>query len=301
MRIITISYSAFDSFRVPGVDAKELTQTTEDIAGGDGRFVFCGLRDVVAEARADIAKNEEEVDQDVNNDDDDGTLDRRTTTRLKPVEQLADEFGSLIKRIRKADQLLLLEAALEPLLNDPSFTDLKDQISRMTNSARSARSIFLEWSTGHKIALHVVASLVAHARPRSLVLFDEPEAHLHPPLMAALMHSVRVVLTEVNAFCIVATHSPVLLQETLARHVRRVRRTGRALEVTEPTLETFGENVGILTYDTFGLTASSTDFHKVLDLLVSGCADVDEIDELFEPGLSTQARAYVLSQFARKG
>ncbi|MHC0612724.1 AAA family ATPase [Komagataeibacter oboediens] len=301
MRIITISYSAFDSFVIPGLDVKELTQTTDDIASGDGRFVFCGLRDVVAEARADLAKNEEELNQAVNDEEDGGAVDRRTTTRLKPVEKLADEFGALIRRIRKEDQLPLLEAALEPLLNDPSFTDLREQISRMTNSARSARSVFLEWSTGHKIALHVVASLVAHARPRSLVLFDEPEAHLHPPLMAALMHSVRVVLTEVNALCVVATHSPVLLQETLARHVRRVRRTGRTLEVTEPTLETFGENVGILTYDTFGLTASSTDFHKVLDLLVSGCDDVDEIDELFEPGLSAQARAYVLSQFARKG
>lgn len=300
MRIITISYSAFDSFVIPGLDAKELTQTTDDIASGEGRFVFCGLRDVVAEARADLAKNEEELNQAVNDEEDGGAVDRRTTTRLKPVEKLADEFRALIGRIRKADQLPLLESALEPLLNDPSFTELREQISRLTKSARSARSVFLEWSTGHKIALHVVASLVAHARPRSLVLFDEPEAHLHPPLMAALMHSVRVVLTEVNALCVVATHSPVLLQETLARHVRRVRRTGRTLQLTEPALETFGENVGILTYDTFGLTASSTDFHKILDLLVSGCDDVDEIDELFEPGLSAQARAYVLSQFARK-
>ncbi len=133
-----------------------------------------------------------------------------------------------------------------------------------------------------------------------MVTFDEPEAHLHPPLMAALMHSVRIVLTEVNALCVVATHSPVLLQETLARHVRRVSRIGGSLEVKTPQLETFGENVGILTYDAFGLTAASTDFHKVLNLLVSGCNSIDEIDAVFQPGLSTQARAYVLSQFARK-
>ena len=59
-------------------------------------------------------------------------------------------------------------------------------------------------------------------------------------------------------------------------------------------------SVGVLTYDAFGLTASSTDFHKVLDLLVGGCETPDEVDALFEPGLSAQARAYVLSQFARK-
>jgi ABC-type lipoprotein export system ATPase subunit len=296
MRVITISYSAFDSFVVPGLDAKGLSQTTEDIASGDGRFVFCGLRDIVAEARADVERNEAVQPH----QDGEGKVERRTTTRLKPVEKLADEFAALIARIRRQEGVELLEAALEPLLGDPSFTELKDQMDRLTTSNRSARSLFLGWSTGHKIALHVVASLVAHARPRSLVLFDEPEAHLHPPLMAALMHSVRIVLTELNALCVVATHSPVLLQETLSRHVRRVRRTGKSLEIKPPGLETFGENVGVLTYDSFGLTASSTDFHKVLDLLVRGCDSPDEVDALFEPGLSVQARAYVLSQFARK-
>jgi len=297
MRIITISYSAFDSFVVPGLDTKELSRTAQDLASGDGRFVFCGLRDLVAEARADVEKDAQTNSSEQDNDSE---VERRTSTCLKPVEKIADEFGTLVARIRKEERVELFEAALEPLLGDPSFLDLQDQMSRLMGSSRSARSLFLGWSTGHKIVLHVVASLVAYATPRSLILFDEPEAHLHPPLMAALMHSVRIVLTEVNAFCVVATHSPVLLQETLSRHVRQVRRTGKSLEVKQPTLETFGENVGILTYDTFGLTAASTDYHKILDILVSGCDTLEEVDALFQPGLSAQARAYVLTKFARK-
>lgn len=79
-----------------------------------------------------------------------------------------------------------------------------------------------------------------------------------------------------------------------------MRRTGGLLEVRTPELETFGENVGVLTYDAFWLTASSTDYHKVLDLLVRGCDSLEEVEALFQPGLSAQARAYVLSQFARK-
>lgn len=293
MRVITISYSAFDSFTVPGIAARDLTQITQDIENGEGRFVFCGLRDIVAEVRDDLEKAEE-----ASTDDEDLAVERRTSTRLKPVNALADEFVKLLARIRKNESTDLFNAALEPLLSDPSFADLKDQVDNLFGSR--AKRIFLGWSTGHKIALHVVASLVANARPRSLVLFDEPETHLHPPLMAALMHSVRLVLTEVNAFCVIATHSPVLLQETLARHVRYIRRSGGKISVKEPTLETFGENVGILTYTTFGLTASATDFHKALDLLVKGCDSVEEIDSVFTPGLSGQARAYVLSRFAEK-
>jgi predicted ATP-dependent endonuclease of OLD family len=132
-------------------------------------------------------------------------------------------------------------------------------------------------------------------------LFDEPEMHLHPPLAAALMHAVRLILEESNAVCIVATHSPVILQETMAQHVRVVQRVGEDLQVKQPKLETFGENIGILTYDTFGLTASTSDFHLVLDHLAGQLSSVEEINEIFSPGLSSQARSYVLARLAEKG
>lgn len=299
MRVITISYSAFDSFVVPGIATRDIAQTTKDIETGESRFVFCGLRDLVAEGVADLEKAEQNAGTEAG-EAGELPVERRNSTRLKSVDALAEEFSKILERIKQFGNTDLLLSALEPLTADPSFAELKGQLSDLLSSVESSKSLFLSWSTGHKIVLHVIAQLVASARPRSLVLFDEPEAHLHPPLMAALMHAVRVVLSQVNAFCIVATHSPVLLQETLARHIRIVRRVGNTLEIVSPTLETFGENLGILTYDVFGLTSASTDFHQVLDLLVAGCASPEEVDELFTPGLSGQARAYVLSRFAAK-
>ena len=122
-------------------------------------------------------------------------VERRNSTRLKSVETLAREFSELIVRIEQAGSMPLLLSALRPLIADPSFAELQGQLSDLIDSAESRVPLFLSWSTGHKIALHVIVQLVANARPRSLVLFDEPEAHLHPPLMAALMHAVRLVLT----------------------------------------------------------------------------------------------------------
>lgn len=297
MRIITISYSAFDSFIVPGLVARDLSQITDDIENGEGRFVFCGLRDIVAEVREDVKRAEEKASEE--DEETEILVERRTSTKLKSVDKLADEFVTLLARIRKNEMLDLFKSAIAPLAADPSFADLNSQLDILLSASARARRLFMEWSTGHKIALHVIASLVANTRPRSLVLFDEPEAHLHPPLMAALIHAVRIVLVEMNAFCIVATHSPVMLQETLARHVRYVSRNGSKLTVEQPKLETFGENIGILSYDSFGLTASSTDYHRALDLLVEDYEDFDEIDAVFEPGLSGQARGYVLTKMAK--
>src|SRR5690606_39386927 len=124
--------------------------------------------------------------------------------------------------------------------------------------------------------------------------------HLHPPLIAAVMHALRLVLEEKNAFALIATHSPVILQETLAQHVRVIRRVGSEFEVLVPEKETFGENVGTLTQDTFGLTSATTDYHEVLDLLIQAHDTVEEVSQHFRSGLSGQALAYVLSGLALK-
>ena len=155
----------------------------------------------------------------------------------------------------RANQSELLKGAFTLLLRDPSFVEYYDEDAGPEGFiTESPRTAFLSWSTGHKIAMHVIVSLVANATRKALILFDEPEMHLHPPLASALMHAVRHVLDGVDAFCIVATHSPVVPPETLTRHVRIISRLGEAIDSRKPKLETFGENMGVIAYDIFGMT-----------------------------------------------
>ena len=49
---------------------------------------------------------------------------------------------------------------------------------------------------------------------RTLVLIDEPETHLHPPLLSAFVRAMSDLLIDRNGVAIIATHSPVVLQET---------------------------------------------------------------------------------------
>lgn len=291
-RIIAVSYSAFDNFSVPGLFESEMKQIAADIEFGRGRYIYCGLRDIAREVQDDL--NQSSFDQ----ADAPPLGDRRSTTNLKSLTKLAEEFERLVEHISRKKDAGLFEAALKPLLTDLSFSESSTGAELIGSDPKQS---FLGWSTGHKIALHIVASMVAHAAPKSLVLIDEPEMHLHPPLTAALMHSVRVVLEAKDAFAVVATHSPVVLQETLARHVRIVRRIGDTFDITTPKMETFGENVGALTYDVFGLTASATDFHETLDLLTTRCNSLAEIHTHFTPRLAGQALAYVMAELAKKG
>ncbi|RYE53384.1 MAG: ATP-binding protein, partial [Rhizobiaceae bacterium] len=193
-RIIAVSYSAFDSFQIPGVTIEERRQIARDVGDGVGRYIFCGLRDIAGEMNAVLKP---ESDEDLETPVDSGDLAK--TTLLKPIETLAEEFDRTIERIRSSQRSRLLREALEPIFADPSFGGDEDQtVSAVIGD--SPKDTFLRWSTGHKIVMQIVASLAAYTQPKSIILLDEPETHLHPPLLAALMHSVRFILEEQDAF-----------------------------------------------------------------------------------------------------
>ncbi|MBH0020567.1 hypothetical protein I6F40_09460 [Pseudoalteromonas sp. SWXJ133] len=53
-KIINISYSAFDSFQVPGIYIHEKEQILKDMSNGQGRYIFCGIRDICKELDTSI-------------------------------------------------------------------------------------------------------------------------------------------------------------------------------------------------------------------------------------------------------
>lgn len=128
----------------------------------------------------------------------------------------------------------------------------------------TANEIFSNLSSGHSIVLLTITKLVERVEEKTLVLMDEPESHLHPPLLSALIRALSELLMDRNGVAIVATHSPVVLQEIPASCVWKIHRSNLAASAQRPTVETFGENVGILTREVFGLEVTSSGFHTLL-------------------------------------
>ena len=134
---------------------------------------------------------------------------------------------------------------------------------------------------------------------KTLVLFDEPESHLQPPLLAALIRSLGQLLRARNAVAIIATHSPVVLQEIPKSCVWKVFRSKLASEKMRPNTETFGENVGTLTRDVFGLDIERSGFHTVLAELVRAGGTYEEILAKLGGNLGYEAKG-VLKAMVRK-
>jgi ABC-type sulfate/molybdate transport systems ATPase subunit len=156
-----------------------------------------------------------------------------------------------------------------------------------------ASSIFRQLSSGHKIVLLMITRLVETVEERSLVLLDEPEAHLHPPLLSALVRSLSTLLSDRNGVAVIATHSPVVLQEVPKRCVWKMRRSGFTTSVDRPDIETFGENVGILTREVFGLEVTQTGFHRMLQEAVGSQGTYETAVRQFDGQLGGEAQALV--------
>ncbi|KQC37994.1 hypothetical protein UK82_12680 [Frankia sp. ACN1ag] len=187
---------------------------------------------------------------------------------LKTSTTLANEFAASVKKCLDRPRLARWRRALEMLQSDPIFAEF--EVARLAESTEdeeiqaAAKKIFRGLSSGHKIVLLSITRLVEAVEEATLVLLDEPEAHLHPPLLAAFIRALSDLLENRNGVAIIATHSPVVLQEVPRSCVWKLRRSGWEVSVDRPEIETFGENVGILTQEVFGLEVTTSGFHRTL-------------------------------------
>ncbi|SUC10273.1 cytochrome c biogenesis protein CcmA [Pasteurella canis] len=145
-------------------------------------------------------------------------------------------------------------------------------------------------SSGHASILLIITQLVAKVEEKTLVLLDEPESHLHPPLLSAFIRALSNLLDNRNGVAIIATHSPIVLQEVPSSCVWKIERTGKATNAFRPAIETFGENVGILTREVFGLEVTNSGFHRLIASSVNKGESYDSIMQSYNNQLGSEGK-----------
>jgi predicted ATPase len=223
----------------------------------------------------------------------------------KTPEALSRDFVSSVLVCRKGARSVRWRRALEMLEADPIFRDaevaaLAAEDLEIEDLKKEARRLFKNFSSGHKIVLLTITRIVETVEEKTLVLLDEPEAHLHPPLLSAFVRALSDLLINRNGVAVIATHSPVVLQEVPSSCVWKVRRTGARAVAERPEIETFGENVGVLTREIFGLEVTHSGFHRMLYEAVQQDPDFDSVVAKFNGELGGEARAIIRALLAAK-
>lgn len=160
--------------------------------------------------------------------------------------------------------------------------------------------VLSEMSSGHAVVLLTISRLVATVEEKTLVLLDEPESHLHPPLLSAFVRALSDLLQDRNGLAVIATHSPVILQEMPRSCVWKVYRQGKNVVASRPTIETFAENVGVLTSEVFNLEVERSGFHDTLAKSVISGKTYEEIVEDYDDQIGFEGRAILKVLIAKR-
>ena len=273
--ILSVTFSAFDDFRI-------IEENQNALIGV--RYTNIGLRAL------------ENVE------------DKNGETHLKRVtrepDDLAGDFISSARMCVGTGRVARWRQALTTLETDPIFEDADVgqliDIKQKSEFDCAATQLFKKLSSGHKIVLLIITKLVEKVEERTLVIMDEPEAHLHPPLLAGLIRAISDLLINRNGVAIIATHSPVILQEVPRSCVWKMYCHGGGAKVERPERETFAEHVGVLTHEVFRLEVTRSGFHKMLADAIEKDDDFDAVLAKFDDEIGLEGRALISSLIATK-
>ncbi len=242
-RVISISFSAFDSFR---------KRSTKNNKYNLNSYAYCGIQS------------------------EHGTLS---------LKELKSNFLISYEDIKNRERLDSWENIMSELIED----EYVESIKCLKNNCNIDE---IHWSSGQYILLCAMTEVISKIEKESILLFDEPELHLHPNAVANMLRMLYKLLEEFNSYAIIATHSPLIIQEIPSKYVLILSRLDNVLSVRRPEIECFGDNVTTITNDVFDVSGTESNYKTVLKNL-SKKLSFEEVLDLFEGKLSFNAMIYL--------
>lgn len=272
--VISVSFSVFDPF-LPPPDSNEPNKGPKYFYIGMKR----GRRGQAAESAAALKTEDELIDDFVSGFSQCMSQDTKSKRWLKAINRLSSDENF---------------AAMElPLL-------AKLVQNHHARAGEAVRKVLRRMSSGHKIVLLTITALVNLVEEKTLVLMDEPESHLHPPLLSAFIRALSELLHNRNGVAIVATHSPVVVQEVPNSCVWVLNRSGLEWRKDRPKQETFAESVGLLTKDVFGLEVAKSGFHAMLQEAVDTGETFEQISNAFGDKIGMEGMSILMAMIAAR-
>lgn len=229
------------------------------------------------------------------------------TTEIKTMDDLANEFINSLSKCTTSHKKLRWVEAINTLSSDPVFERINTsqwindlEINSSDEDKARTRKKFKELSSGHKIVLLSITKMVELIDERTLLMIDEPENHLHPPLVSGFIRCISTLLRKRNGVAILATHSPIILQEVPRSCVWILHKDNELINVRRPAIETFGENLGVLTREIFGFEVTDAGFHNLIHEQASYSSSYGELLSTFNNQIGFEGRSIALSMLTNK-
>ncbi len=151
----------------------------------------------------------------------------------------------------------------------------------------------LTLSSGQNMLIHSITMVIAYIENESILLIDEPEMHLHPNAISSLMRMLNRLLNKYNSYALIATHSPLVLQELPSHNILILDRSlDNVLTTRRPSIECFGAGVSNIIDDIFDVRNNESSFKSILQEAATKMSE-EEILNYFNRDLSMNAMIYL--------
>ncbi|ODT47762.1 AAA family ATPase [Devosia sp. 63-57] len=212
-------------------------------------------------------------------------IERFEELRLPGREKYSQGVSIADLRARPEQELLGHMAAVDPDGEPTRFID-----------GRSYRL-----SSGEQSFVRFAALTSLHIENGTLLLFDEPETHLHPSLISQFVAVLDSLLAETGSVAIIATHSVYFVREAFEDQVRVLRSSSdRSIIIDTPTLKTFGADVGAISYFVFGEDQPSLLGNDVEQRIAQSSNTWDEVFARYKDELSLELLGEIRAVMSRR-
>lgn len=270
-KIFTISYSVFDRFRIPNPNA-------------EFNYIYCGLK-----KDENTFLSTTEVD----------TMIKESFYKLFKRYDLKDKWYRILLSFIQKPQLDLIVKHIEIVIGFDG-EDIREENEIIDTGWTE---FFKTLSSGQSIILNVMSKLLSEIRYDSLIIFDEPETHLHPNAITELISIIFDIVNQYESFCIISTHSPIIIQQMRAENVLILERDDDVCNVSSPSNDTFGENLTCITEDIFGNISIPKYFIEKIEELISLGLNLEDIKTELRSknlNLSLNTELYINAFFAKQ-
>ena len=136
-------------------------------------------------------------------------------------------------------------------------------------------------SSGQLQVFELITYIYAHIHLSSLLVFDEPEVHMHPSFIMNFMPLLNRLLKEFKSFAIISTHTPLLIRELVQQNVYRMALDPeRNPSVERVAFRTFGEDISVLYHNIFEYNESKSYFRQVIRQMINEIQNSDFDDDI---------------------
>ena len=249
-KMIAASTCYYDNFKAPADDGKT-------------NYLYCGLSKQVDESRQTLSQKEMHAN-------------------------LIAALGKIAKKGRREDyedrivDLLGHNVTSQALASVYEISKDEDGRDKIVLNVKKTLTLFDRLSSGERILVYLWSQLVANIRFDTLLLFDEPETHLHPNAISELMVHLNSLLKRYDSYAIIVTHSPLVIRELRSECVLVMERIENILLTRPVGIETFGSNLSVLIDDIFGNSESVKFYETLIKRLVRKRKSASEIEEMIQ-------------------